>query len=150
MTTPFSAGVPGDQFPWPLSESLFDSTARLEAVIAARPVIDPWCAQLQAALRDCTLAVQYHLETLDGGDGMGDGMKELLTREEPRLISRLERLDEALKRLLPELSDARECSADSTRALIEPLAHLVTELQHAAADEVAILYDALIPIGSGD
>jgi hypothetical protein len=129
-----------------LTESLFASTARLEEVIAAVPITDPWCAQLQAALRDCTLAVQYHLETLDGGDGM----KEHLTREEPRLISRLEQLDDALKRLLPELRDARQSSADSTRALIEPLAHLVTELQHAAADEIAILYDSLIPIGSGD
>jgi hypothetical protein len=115
-------------------------------VIAAAPVIDPWCAQLQAALRDCTVAVEYHLEILDGDDGM----KEHITREEPRLISRLERLDAALKRLLPELRDAGQSSAGSTRALIEPLAHLVTELHQADDDELDILYESLIPIGSVD
>ena len=146
MTTPFAAGLPDSQFPRPLSESLFAATARLEAVIAAAPVLDPWCSQLQAALRDCTLAVQYHLETLDGDDGM----KEHITRDEPRLISRLERLDAALQHLLPELGDACQSSAGSTRALIEPLAHLVTELRQAADDEVEILYESLIPIGSSD
>jgi len=146
MTTPFAAGVPGSQSPRPWSESLFAATAQLEAVIAAAPVIDPWCAQLQAALRDCTVAVQYHLEILDGDDGM----KEHITREEPRLISRLDRLDAALKRLLPELRDAGQSSAGSTRALIEPLTHLVTELHQADDDELDILYESLTPIGSGD
>jgi hypothetical protein len=146
MTTPFAAGLPGSQFPRPLSESLFAATARLEAVIAAAPVVEPWSVQLQEALRDCTLAVQYHLETLDGDDGM----KEQLAREEPRLIWRLERLDAALKHLLPELRDARQSSAGSTMALVEPLAHLANELRHAADDELEILYESLIPIGSGD
>jgi hypothetical protein len=146
MTTSFAAGVPGGQFPAPWSESLFAATARLEEVIAAAPVIDPWCAQLQTALRDCTVAVQYHLETLDGDHGM----KEQIMREEPRLISRLERLDAALKHLVEELRDARLSSAGSTRALIEPYAHLVTELHHADDDELEILYESLIPIGSGD
>ena len=146
MTTPLTAGLPDSQFPRPLSESLFAATARLEAVIAAAPPLDPWCVELQAALTDCTTAVLYHLETLDGDDGM----KEHLSREEPRLIFRLERLDAALKHLLPELGNACESSAGSAMALIAPLAHLVTELHQAADDELEILYESLIPIGSGD
>jgi hypothetical protein len=146
MTTPSAAGLPDSEFPRPVSESLFAATARLEAVIASAPVLDPWCLELQAALTDCTLAVKYHLETLDGDDGM----IEHLTREEPRLIYRLERLDAALKHLLPELGDACQSSAGTARGLIEPLVHLVTELRHAADDELEILHESLIPVGSSD
>lgn len=146
MTTPFTAEATGSPYPEPWPGSLLAAAARLEAVIAGAPVIDPWCAQLEAALRECTIAVQYHLESLDGDDGM----REHVMRDEPRLISRLERLDEELKHLLPELWDARRSSSGLTKTLVEPLSHLLVELRHADDVELEILYESLTPMGSGD
>lgn len=146
MTTPLAEGIQTSQSAQTWSGSLMAAVARLEDVIAGAPVIEPWCAQLEAALTECTSAVRYHLETLDGDDGM----REHITRQEPRLISRLERLDDELKRLLPELVDACQASAGLPRVLTEPLAHLVAELHHADNDELEILYESLNPVGSGD
>lgn len=144
MTTPFAGTVPASQTPWPWPGSLAAAAARLEKVIAGSPMIDPWFAQLEDALTECTAAIQYHLETIDGDDGM----REHIAREEPRLISRLERLDDALQRLLPELRDVRQCSKGFTPGLIQPLAHLLAELRHADDDELSILYESLMPMGS--
>jgi hypothetical protein len=115
-------------------------------VIAAVRVIEPWCEQLKSTLRDCTAAVQYHLDALEGDDGM----KEHIIREEPRLLSRIEALDETLNELRAQLVEAGQSPATSTNTLIEPLARLVTELRDAAIGEVEILHEALISTGSGD
>jgi len=137
MTTWYAGRAPG---------SLFEATARLESVVAAAGVIEPWCAQLQTVLRDCSATVQYHLDILEGADGM----KEDIVRQEPRLLFRLENLDNALTELLAELDEARRAAAASTQLLIEPLGHLVSELREAAVGEVEILHETLIPTGGGD
>lgn len=124
--------------------SLVAAAARIEAVIAGAPMMDPWFVQLESALNECTQAIQYHLETIEGVDGM----REHIAREEPRLIARLERLDEALKHILPELRDVWTCSRGFTPGLIEPLGHLLAELRHADDDELEIMYDSLMPMGS--
>lgn len=146
MTTRLAEGSPGNQFDDAWSGSLFAAVARLEEVLARVPVVENWCTQLEAALRECTCVVQYHLETLDGDDGM----REHIRREEPRLISKLERLDDELQRLLPELLDARQSSAALPGVLTEPMAHLVAELHHADNDELQILFESLTPVGTGD
>ena len=146
MTTSLAWELTGSQSLYAESGSLLAAVARLEEVIAGAPAIDPWCAQLDTALRECTVAVQYHLETLDGDDGM----REHIAHEEPRLISRLQRLDDELKRLLPELRDARQSSVGLSRVLTDPLMHLVAELRHADHDELELLYESLNPVGSGD
>ena len=146
MTTSLAWQLTGSQSNYAGSGSLLAAVAQLEDVIAGAPAIDPWCAKLDAALRECTMAVQYHLETLDGDDGM----REHIVHDEPRLISRLQRLDDELKRLLPELREARESSIGLSRVLTEPLIHLVAELKHADHDELELLYESLNPVGSGD
>ena len=146
MTTRLAEGNAGSQFDGAWSGSLNAAVARLEDVIARAPVVEAWCTQLEAALRECSCVVQYHLETLDGEDGM----REHIAREEPRLIYRLERLDGELQRLLPELLDARQSSAGLPSVLTEPLAHLVAELHHADNDELQILFESLTPVGTGD
>lgn len=146
MTTSSAWEITGSQSLYAGSGSLLAAVARLEDVIASAPAIDPWCAQRDAALRECTAAVRYHLETLDGDDGM----RQHIAHEEPRLISRLQRLDDELKRLLPELRDARQSAVGLSKALVEPLSHLVVELRHADHDELELLYESLNPVGSGD
>lgn len=146
MTTRQTGGPAGPQPIGPAPASLFQATARLESVIAGASVIDPWCAELQSALRECTTAVQYHLDSFEGVQGM----KEQILRDEPRLISRLEEFDVALRALLAELAEARRSAVDSTHALVEPLGRLAAELRDAAIGEIDILHEALISTGSGD
>ena len=146
MTTPFAASTRESDFVSAATGSLQAAAARIQEVIAAAPTMDPWFLQLEDALAQCTAAVQYHLETIEGVDGM----REHIAREEPRLIWRLQRLDEALQHILPELCDVRRCSEGFTPALIQPLNHLLGELRHADDDELSLIYETLMPIGSGD
>lgn len=129
-----------------VEESLLAATARLEEVIAAAPATDPWYAELHSALQSCTLAVEHHLDTLDGNHGL----REDLGREEPRLLPRLERLDRELNHLLIEFWEAKETSAPPQRKFVEPFAHLAMELRRVADGEMEILHESLIPIGPGD
>ena len=130
----------------PISASLFAATERLQQVIAAAPTVEPWYEDVRQALDVCTRAVEYHLHTLDD-DG---GLKEGLSREEPRLISRLERLDAELQHLLPELENVNHSATPPSAALLGPLVHLAMELRQVADEEVELLYESLLPIGSGD
>lgn len=130
----------------PATASLFDAIGRLQEVIAAAPMVDPWYQEVRRALDDCALAVEFHLHELDG-DG---GMKEVLGREEPRLISRMDRIDAELQHILPELADANSAAVSPSSSLLGPLLHLTEELLQVAHEEVELLYDSLIPIGGVD
>ncbi len=136
----------GDFGTRPAEASLLAATARLEEVIAAAPATDPWYAELHSALQACTLAVEHHLDTLDANHGL----RENLGRQEPRLLPQLERLDRELNHLLVGFWEAKEPSAPSRKALVEPFAKLAMELRRAADGEMAILHESLIPIGAGD
>ena len=130
----------------PISASLFAATERLQQVIAAAPVVEPWYDEVRDALDSCRRAVEYHLHTLEDDGGLKDG----ISRDEPRLISRLDRLDAELKHLLPELDNANESAAPPCPALLGPLVHIALELRQVADEEVELLYESLMPIGSGD
>jgi hypothetical protein len=130
----------------PISASLFAATERLQEVIAAAPKVEPWYEEVRQALGACTRAVEYHLHSLDDDGGLKEGM----SRDEPRLIWRLDRLDAELKHLLPELQDANHSAAPPSTALLGPLIHIAMGLRQVADEEVELLYESLIPIGSGD
>lgn len=130
----------------PTSVSLFAATARLQQVIAAAPLVEPWYDEVRRALDACALAVEFHLQELDG-DG---GLKEVLGREEPRLIARMNRLDAELQHLLPELEDANNSDLQPSAALLGPLVHLAMELRQVAHEEVELVWESLIPVGNGD
>ncbi|MCL4241312.1 MAG: hypothetical protein KJ048_08150 [Dehalococcoidia bacterium] len=130
----------------PISASLFAAVERLQEVIASAPMIDPWYHEVRRALDSCVLAVEFHLRELDG-DG---GIKEVLGRQEPRLISRMDRIDAELQHLLPELEVANNAAVPPSAALLGPLLHLTKELRQVAHEEVALVYESLTPTGSGD
>lgn len=116
-----------------------------DVIEAAATTVDPVCASLHAALVECLGAVQDHIEAIEGTDGA----LARLAFEEPRLISRLERLDGALNGLLPRLTEA--CAAqEQAVSLAGPLRQLVLALRSAADGELEIFNEALVPTGSGD
>jgi hypothetical protein len=145
-TTIEGASSPGEFGARPVQESLLAATAHLEAVIASAPPADPWFHDLRTALQECTLALEHHLDTIDGSEGL----KEHLGREEPRLLRRLDQLDAELNELLVEFWEAKESSAAPQARLIEPLAHLAAELRRAADGELELIHESLIAIGPGD
>ena len=130
----------------PASASLFTASLRLQEVIGNAPAVEPWYADVRRVLDECRAAVEYHLHALDG-DG---GLKHDIGRSEPRLISRLDRLDAELQNLLPELLDANDCAARTSASFVGPLIRLATEIRQLADEEVDLLYESLLPTGSGD
>lgn len=126
--------------------SLFAASARLQEVIAQAPAVEPWYADVRTALEECRSAVEHHLHgLLDDG-----GLKDDIGRSEPRLISRLDRLDAELQGLLPELLDANDCAARTSETFVSPLARLAAEIRQLADEEVDLLYESLLPVGSLD
>lgn len=126
--------------------SLFAASERLREVISTAPAIEPWFAEVRGAIEGCTRAVEYHLETLDGGGGL----KEDVSLREPRLLSRLEHLDAELQQLLPALQDISQTASCPSLGVVGPLARLALELRQVADEEVDLLYESLTPTGSGD
>lgn len=147
MTAQIERDGPAGEFGGRLSqESLLEATLRLEQVIAAAPPADPWYAELRSAIQACTLALEYHLDALDGAEGMRDW----IGREEPRLMPRLERLGAALNHLLLEFWEAKEVAAHPRVTLVQPLSELASELRQVADGSFDLVHESLIPIGAED
>ncbi|MBI5949782.1 MAG: hypothetical protein HY875_16725 [Chloroflexi bacterium] len=127
-------------------DSLLEAAAHLERVIAAAPPLDPWYDEVHAAIRDCTLAVESHLNAIYGPDGI----REAIGRAEPRLLPRIEHLDTALTRLLLEFWEAKEPAVDRRSALLQSLNLLAARLRRAARGEFDIVWDWTTPVGGGD
>lgn len=127
-------------------DSLLAAAAHLERVISAAPPADPWYDELHAAIRGCTLAVEYHLNSIHGPDGI----RESIGRAEPRLLPRIESLDTALTRLLLEFWEAKEPAVDRRSALLQSLGTLAGKLRRAASGEFDIDYEWTTAIGGED
>jgi len=127
-------------------ESLLQAAAHLERVISTAPPVDPWYEEVHAAIRCCTLAVEYHLNSIHGPDGT----RECIGRTEPRLLPRIESLDTALNLLLLEFWEAKEPAVDPRAVLIESLGALAARLRWAASGEIDIDYEWITAIGGED
>ena len=136
-----------DNFGCRLAEdSLVAAAAHLERVVAAAPQLDPWYDEVHAAIRDCTLAVESHLNAIYGPDGI----REAIGRSEPWLLPRIETLDSALTRLLLEFWAAKEPAVDRRAAMLQSLSLLAARLRRAASGEFDIVWDWTTPVGGGD
>lgn len=122
----------------PEQESLFLAGKRLAAVASGDDRPEAWLAAAHDALRDCISAVEAQLLALRSPSGVGGE----ISRDEPRLIPSLDRLEAALARLLVDFWEARAI-APSSRPLFAPrLASLAEEMRQVADEEWDLLYEA--------
>ena len=127
-------------------ESLLHGIRSLETALAVASVAQPWHSSIREALRDCTLALEHSLDTLDAAGGM----REHVTQSEPGLLPCIERLEGALSEALVEAWQAQEC-ADQARARLERLLErLASALRTIAEQEFDLVHSSLIrPGGEG-
>jgi len=96
-----------------------------------------WYGEVRDALRTSTVAVEARLQSLAGPQGM-----ELdITREHPRLIPDLERLEASLARLLIDFWEAKGEAAAKGPGFAPRVEALLRDMRTVAADEFALVHE---------
>lgn len=127
-------------------DSLFQATMQLEKVIASAPAIDPWIAEVHAAIQTCTLALEHHFLSV----GAAGGMRDQIARAEPRLLRQIDRLDAELSSLLVEFWKAKGSVMQPQTALAKPLEALAAELRRLAGSEFDLERESNVATGGED
>lgn len=133
MDGPFGLGAP-------VRASLFEAAGRIDA--ASRTADGRWREGAAEALKLASSAVEAALDDLAGSSGSLHGA----AREEPRLIPRLQKVEEALSAVLVDVWEAAaSASGQPSPAFAARLAGLAAELRdlagatfdlaHAAAED---------------
>lgn len=118
--------------------SLFEAAQRLKEAASLPTTSDRWLAEAQAAVRNCTFAVEAALDNLTSADGLRG---EVQFRE-PRLIPALERLEAAMATMLLEFWQAK--TRRPTPDFGQRLGLLAVALRAAATDAFELAHQALI------
>lgn len=122
----------------PREESLFRAVQELEQAIAAPNGGEEWYAHVRAALRRCILAVETRLDSLIGPGGM----EAQITRNEPRLIPALDKLEAALASLLVEFWETKGQPSSIATAGIGRLEDLLRQVREIAGNEYMLVHEA--------
>lgn len=130
--------------------SILRVASDLESALETAPVFEGWCQRIADVLEECRRSVLRDLRNLEGDAGNGGGMMAEISVKEPRLIFRLNQLDQEFHRLLGELDDAVQASIWSRTSIVRQCTELVDELRTLVEHEVDIVYESLRPIGGGD
>lgn len=120
--------------------SLFDAAQRLKEAASLPTTSDRWLGDAQAAVRNCTFAVEAALDNLTAPDGLRG---EVHFRE-PRLIPALERLEAAMATMLLEFWQAKTRRA--TPDYVQRLGLLAIALRAAATDAFELAHEAQISL----
>jgi len=140
MTTPQPLGRRPD-----IEPSLFNAAELLDRTVAADPADPGWYASVRAALRKCTLAVEYQLDNLASQEGLGS-----FATEEPRLGPALGRLERELAALLLLVWNAALADGRPTPEFLDRLRAMSAMLRQAGAHEFDFVHDAFNPTGTMD
>ncbi len=128
-----------------IEPSLFHAADLLDDALAADPADPEWYTAIRAALRKCTLSVEYQLDNLASGDGLGS-----LASEEPRLGPALERLERELAELLLAFWSCASPGGLPAPGFADRVRRTSSMLRHAAAREFDFVHEALNPTGAQD
>lgn len=132
--------------PLPSQESLFRAAAQLEDTIQHAQPTPAWYHDVHAAIRGCVLAIEFHLDSLFGPEGIGHEVRE----REPRLLPELERLEAQLARALLDAWEAKASTPALEPAFLDALKALVLELRAAASHEFDIVHETFRPTPGED
>ena len=130
----------------PSQESLFRAAAQLEAAIQEPAATLDWYHDVHAAIRSCVLAIEYHLDSLFGTDGIGHEVRE----REPRLLPDLERLEAQLARALLEAWEAKATAPAVDPHFIDRCKALVIDVRAAASHEFDLVHETFRPTPGED
>ncbi|GAB4323305.1 MAG: hypothetical protein Kow0010_04620 [Dehalococcoidia bacterium] len=130
----------------PSQESLFRAAAQLEEAIEEPSATPAWYQTVHAAIRSCVLAIEYHLDSLLGPEGIGHEVRE----REPRLLPDLERLEAQLARALIDAWEAKATAPAVAPAFIDRLRALIVEVRAAAGHEFDLVHETFRPTPGED
>ncbi|HEY4668324.1 MAG TPA: hypothetical protein VIH05_00965 [Tepidiformaceae bacterium] len=128
-----------------IEPSLFHAADLLDDALAADSADPAWYTAVRAALRKCTLAVEYQLDNLASGDGLGS-----LASEEPRLGPALERLERELAELLLAFWRCASPGGLPAPGFAQRARKMSSMLRQAAAREFDFVHEAFNPTGALD
>ena len=126
--------------------SLLRAAERLNLVVGAAPVLDPWYDELRDAIRHCLACVAHEIDVVEGPDGM----HEAIASDEPRMIPYLQRLEASLHGLLGKLSEAESCGPRWHNDTVDSLSRVAAALHMAVCNENEIVHEAYVVVGTGD
>lgn len=130
----------------PSQASLYRAAAQLEQTIRAPNASPDWYHDLHAAIRGCVLAIEFHLDSLFGPEGIGHEVRD----REPRLLPELERLEARLARALLDAWEAKASIPDVDPEFIDRLKALVVEVRDAANHEFDLVHETFRPTPGED
>lgn len=128
-----------------IEPSLFHAADLLDAALAVDRTDPGWYAAVRAALRKCTIAVEYQLDNLASRDGLGS-----FASEEPRLGIALERLEGELAELLLAFWTASSPAGAPGPAFLPRVRKMSSMLRQAAGHEFDFVHEAFNPTGALD
>lgn len=130
----------------PSQESLFRAAAQLEAAIQHPAATPAWYQDVHAAIRSCVLAIEYHLDSLFGPQGVGHEVRE----REPRLLPDLERLEAQLARALLDAWEAKALAPAVDPEFLGRLKELILDVRAVASHEFNLVHETFRPTPGED
>ena len=127
-------------------ESLFRAAKQLDDAAEAYRPDHEWQLQARRAVRASIVAVERHLDTTFGSDGLADEV----IHEEPRLLPAIERLEADLARVLIQLWEADYAASTERPAFVQKLRGLAGAVRAAGAEEFTLLHEFFNEPGAVD
>jgi hypothetical protein len=141
MTAPKESGKQG----LTVQDSLFHAAEALEKATGRPMHSQDFVLEVHQALRECVLAVEYHLDTVTGKQGAG-----AVRGDAPWLIPELEKLEADLARCLVAVWEAKSTSAQPTEDQITAMSELAGHVRNVASMEYELVHEAIRPLGDVD